>query len=135
MKEWQYLAPFPNEGKTKKVKNAQGVEKTYHWCTKATGAPSGNGCNKWVIHKPKECKGTSRPPPPNLKKAVDKRNAAIKALKAKQGGTVAVNTTEIAINDDDDENEDLHVEQATVRRNTRFDSFDDYLLDDDYTGN
>ena len=31
--------------------------KQFNWCSTKNGAPTGKGCNKWVRHDPKECKG------------------------------------------------------------------------------
>ena len=42
----------PDNLKSKKVKG-----KTYNWCSVTNGAPEGCGCNKFVLHKPQDCKG------------------------------------------------------------------------------
>ena len=100
--EWTFLAPFPSEGKTKKVKNGKGIDKTFHWCSQSTGAPTGAGCDRWTIHTPQSCKGYAGIlPSDKIKEAINKRNAAIQKLKAKKGGTVAVTATEITIDDND----------------------------------
>ena len=66
--------------------------KTYNWCSRATGAPSKKGCDYWVIHQPSECNGlrttnikarskTGKPQPVRKRNAELTVKAAIVALK------------------------------------------------------
>ena len=50
--EWMTIPPSKEGPYSKKVNG-----KLYHFCCNENGAPSNAGCNKWVRHKPSECKG------------------------------------------------------------------------------
>ena len=47
--------------------------KQFNWCSTKNGAPSGKGCNKWVRHDPKECKGFKSRKPADTKTSTPTR--------------------------------------------------------------
>ena len=52
---WKYEAPKKGEVATK----LRG-RKTFYWCSEATGAPTGRGCDMWTVHKPADYKGMAK---------------------------------------------------------------------------
>ena len=53
--KWKFEAPKAG-GEVTMIRG----KKTFHWCSIATGVPTGHGCDMWTVHKPHECKGFTR---------------------------------------------------------------------------
>lgn len=83
---WKFQAPRPgDEVNGEYVAEHNG--KTFYWCSLATGAKPGTGCNMWTVHRPEDCKGlmgkkqgSGKPKKKSTKSKTDKALAAKTAL-------------------------------------------------------
>jgi len=70
---WKMIAPKNGEPNTITVKG-----KEFHWCSIKNGAGRGCGCNMWTVHKPEQCGGYKKSPPPETKRNSNKKNLQVK---------------------------------------------------------
>ena len=88
---WKFQAPRPGDEINGEF-IAEHNGKRFHWCSLATGARPGTGCNMWTVHRPEDCKGLWPP----TKKTGQPKN---KSNKSKAERALAAKTAKMSIDD------------------------------------
>ena len=113
--EWMKTPP-PKGGPYTKITDG----KVYHFCCVENGAPKDAGCNKWVRHKPSQCKGEAfKPVSPGMPNPVTVPGFKAKTKKQRelQVKAATLGLKNVSITDESIEDAELKSDIESIEEN------------------